>query len=134
MRSAPVGTGIGNGVPLFARLSSAPLRVTSVASPLPEVDDDAIVAVALDARVAGAHAELTREVVVHDDDARFDQHLADRDVQRRDEAADVGEAVSDVSCSSSMLVRSSTDTAPREESSELPPCALMSAAMSAAFA
>jgi hypothetical protein len=58
------------------------------------------------------------EVVVDDHDARLDQHLAHRDVERTDQAADVA-SLSAVSCSSSVLVRSSTATLPREDSSEL---------------
>src|SRR5690606_22722760 len=39
--------------------------------------------------VAEAHAQLAVEVIVGDDDARLDQHLADRHVQRLHDAANV---------------------------------------------
>ena len=42
---------------------------------------------------AGARTQVTLEVVVDDDDAGLDQHLAHRDVQRRDQAADVAQAL-----------------------------------------
>ena len=45
---------------------------------------------------AGTRAELAREVVADDDDARFDLHLADRNIERADQAADVVETIGGV--------------------------------------
>ena len=45
---------------------------------------------------AEARTQVTLEVVGDDHDARLDQHLAHRDVQRRHQAADVGEPVGGV--------------------------------------
>ena len=58
-------------------------------------DDAATVAAAVIERCgrAEAHAELAAEVVVDDHDARFDQHLPHRNVERRDQPADVGQAL-----------------------------------------
>ena len=52
--------------------------------------------VGVEAAEAGAGAELAREVVADDHDARFDLHLADRNVERADQATDVVEAVGGV--------------------------------------
>ena len=52
-----------------------------------------VVAVIPDKGAAETHAQFAAEIVVHDDDARFDQHLAHRDVERLHEAANVGQAI-----------------------------------------
>ena len=49
--------------------------------------------VGVEAAEAGADAEFAREVIADDDDARFDLHLANRNVERADQAADVVEAI-----------------------------------------
>ena len=53
-------------------------------------------AVLLDVGEAQARAQLALEVVVDDDDARLDEHLAHRDVERRHQAAHVREPVGGV--------------------------------------
>src|SRR5690606_39444306 len=55
--------------------------------------DQAVGAIALEARHAEAHAEVAREVLADGDDARLDLHLAHRDVQLRDQVTDRGDAV-----------------------------------------
>jgi hypothetical protein len=60
------------------------------------------------------HTELAREVVVDDNDARFDEHLTDRDIERATRRR-MSASLSAVSCSSSVFVRSSIATLPRRK-------------------
>ena len=53
----------------------------------------AVIAVRGGAGEAGANAEFAREVVADDDDASFDLHLADRNIERADQATDVVQAI-----------------------------------------
>src|SRR6185369_12065772 len=52
-----------------------------------------VVAEEVEARETGTCAELASEVIAHDDDARFDLHLADRNVERSNQPTDVFQAV-----------------------------------------
>ena len=52
-----------------------------------------VVAVIPDKGTAETYAQLAAEIVVHDDDTRFDQHLAHRNVERLHEPANVGQAI-----------------------------------------
>src|SRR5690606_35536076 len=57
---------------------------------------DAVGAVAVDAGGAEAHAEIALEVLAHRHDARFDAHLAHRDIQLQHQVADRRDALGGV--------------------------------------
>jgi len=43
-----------------------------------------------------SRAQLAREIIVDDDDARLDEHLAHGNIKRRNQAANIGEALGGV--------------------------------------
>ena len=64
---------------------------------------------------AGAHAQVTREVRADHHDARFDQHLAHGDIERRDQRADAGDAVGRVLDQQRVGARVDGDAATRRQ-------------------
>ena len=77
-----------------ARLSRyAELIIVSVPVPEPDVHGQAVRCCSPGSGDTEANTEVAAEVVVDDDDARLDQYLLDRNIERADHAADVLQAL-----------------------------------------